>query len=94
MSIVARAYSCDEQCKDGKMRQSLGILPGVNGANAEGKESSKNSRHGRVRPAAGCRRRRRWQGFAPKWPTGMCSETNPAVPAGTPSIFAPRQSSQ
>src|SRR4029077_20483412 len=50
----------DEQNKNGQMRQSLGILPGVHSPHAEGKESGKNSRHGRIGSTAASRSRWWW----------------------------------
>src|ERR1035441_2924076 len=59
MSVVARAGPGDEQSEDGQVRQSFGVLPGVDGAHAKGEESGEDSGHRRVRAAAASRRRRR-----------------------------------
>ena len=97
MSAVAGVSPGDEQNKSRQMRQSLGILPGVNRAYAEGKESGENSSDRRVRStAASGGGGGGGEGIRPcaaAW--GTVPETNPAVPVGTPSVFlAPRQSSQ
>src|ERR1019366_8916027 len=61
VSTVAGVRPGDEQNKNGKMRQSLGVLSRVHGTDAEGEESGQNSGYGRVGTAAASRRRRRWR---------------------------------
>jgi hypothetical protein len=90
---LSAALPGDEQNKDGQMCQPLGILPGVNRAHAEGKNPA------RIPATVGF-------GPLPAIPAGIAGGTCPGAagnesrskpaeaPAGTPSIFAPRQSSQ
>src|ERR1035438_4820266 len=52
MSMAAGARPGNQQGHDRQMRQSLGILAGVDSTHAEGTESGKNSCHRRIGPAA------------------------------------------
>ena len=61
---VASANPSNQHTKDPQMRQSLGVLPGVNRAHAEGEKSSKNSGHRRVGAAAS--RLRWWRRHRPR----------------------------
>src|SRR5208282_2415919 len=67
VAVILRRISAGEKGgKDGQMRQSLGILPGVHGAHAEGEKSGQNSGDCRVGPAA-AGGRWRWRGNRARW---------------------------